>query len=196
MILVHGSGGKKAEEATLPTTAKSSTNKRQMDKRPSFKIRQALENASLILDWCYIGGGQVAASRGALREMKVGWVLNCCERIPFASEKTRNLLLRMSDTRSENFSPFLPEAFEFLDRAKCSGSRVLVHCMVGASRSATIVLAYLVGREGMSLLEAWRLVRGKRKVARPNRGFSAQLIEYEQEIHGEASMGIQEFGYE
>ena len=48
-------------------------------------------------------------------------------------------------------------------------------------RSAAIVLAYLLVREQMALLDAWRLVRGKRKVARPNSGFAAQLIELESE---------------
>ncbi len=48
--------------------------------------------------------------------------------------------------------------------------------MVGASRSVAVVLAYLMAREGMALGDAWRLVKQRRPVARPNRGFAEQLI--------------------
>lgn len=37
---------------------------------------------------------------------------------------------------------------------KGSGKVCLVHCMVGASRSVTMVLCYLMDREGMSLASA------------------------------------------
>ena len=60
-----------------------------------------------------------------------------------------------------------------------SGGKVLVNCWQGASRSATIVLAYLVRCEGIHLPEALRLLRAKRDV-RPNDGFLVQLIEWEQ----------------
>ena len=102
--------------------------------------------------------------------------MNCCERIPFASRRTENLLLPLTDQKGAELAPHLPTACEFLDRAKASGRACLVHCMVGASRSVAVVLAYLMAREGMGLGHAWRLVKQRRPVARPNRGFAEQLI--------------------
>ena len=60
-----------------------------------------------------------------------------------------------------------------------SGGRVMVNCWQGASRSTTMVLAYLVKYEKLQLAEALRLVKAKRDV-RPNDGFLLQLIEFEE----------------
>ena len=61
--------------------------------------------------------------------------------------------------------------------------------MVGASRSVAVVLAYLMAREGMALGDAWRLVKQRRPVARPNRGFAEQLIAMG-EGHGGGGAGV------
>ncbi|MEQ2182184.1 Dual specificity protein phosphatase 26 [Goodea atripinnis] len=71
---------------------------------------------------------------------------------------------------SVNFYP----AAEFIHKALTSGGRVLVHCTVGVSRSATLVLAYLMIRQNLTLVEAIRTVKDHRGVI-PNRGFLRQL---------------------
>ena len=55
--------------------------------------------------------------------------------------------------------------------------RILVHCKEGVSRSASLVLAYLVRDQEMQLKDAVRLVRSKRAIT-PNEGFLQQLIDY------------------
>lgn len=52
--------------------------------------------------------------------------------------------------------------------------RVLVHCVMGVSRSATLVLAFLMISEGLTLQEAVAAVRPHRDVC-PNPGFLQQL---------------------
>mmetsp|Transcript_85769 Transcript_85769/g.275804 ORF Transcript_85769/g.275804 Transcript_85769/m.275804 type:complete len:292 (-) Transcript_85769:929-1804(-) len=160
-----------------------------------FATRRAVENASQILDWLYVSGSLAAGSRAALSALGISFVLNCCERTPFASKRTENLLLKLRDIKGETIAPHLLEAYAFLARAKASGQCCLVHCMVGASRSVSVVLAYLVTQEGRSLAEAWTLVKGARKQARPNKGFAEQLIALDAETHGKASMAMADFGY-
>jgi atypical dual specificity phosphatase len=58
-------------------------------------------------------------------------------------------------------------------------NRVLVHCFAGMSRSATIVIAYLLATTPMTVGEATEFVRSKRSVIRPNYGFIEQLEQYE-----------------
>lgn len=53
--------------------------------------------------------------------------------------------------------------------------KVLVHCRVGVSRSATLVLAYLMLKQDLTLVEAICAVKDNRGVI-PNRGFLRQLI--------------------
>jgi len=60
------------------------------------------------------------------------------------------------------------------------GGAVLVHCVAGVSRSATICLAYLTKYYCRSLRDAYHLMYSKRPMVRPNLGFWRQLIHYEQ----------------
>lgn len=52
--------------------------------------------------------------------------------------------------------------------------RVLVHCAMGVSRSATIVLAFLMIFENMTLVDAIQTVQAHRDIC-PNSGFLRQL---------------------
>lgn len=56
----------------------------------------------------------------------------------------------------------------------CSAGRVLVHCAVGVSRSASLVLAFLMIHQRLSLLDAVQTVKLRRWIF-PNRGFLRQL---------------------
>jgi len=55
---------------------------------------------------------------------------------------------------------------------------VLVHCVQGMSRSASVVAAYLIAVYGWSVREAVDFVRSKASNALPNSGFVGQLQEY------------------
>ncbi len=55
---------------------------------------------------------------------------------------------------------------------------VLVHCAAGVSRSAAVVLAYLIRHMRMTLVDSWTLVSAARCV-RPNLGFWSQLLRFE-----------------
>jgi protein-tyrosine phosphatase len=57
-----------------------------------------------------------------------------------------------------------------------SGGRVFVHCFAGVSRSATIVIAYLMKEHGLSFNSAIKFVKSKRPQINPNDGFRKQLM--------------------
>lgn len=72
----------------------------------------------------------------------------------------------------------LEECFAFIEEARSVGS-VLVHCLVGMSRSASVVAAYLMYKEKISLEDALAKIREKRSYVRPNEGFVEQLSLFE-----------------
>ncbi|XP_054867064.1 dual specificity protein phosphatase 26-like [Amphiprion ocellaris] len=74
-------------------------------------------------------------------------------------------------------------AADFIHRALSRGGKVLVHCHVGVSRSATLVLAYLMLKQDLTLVEAICAVKDKRGVI-PNRGFLRQLIKLDGQLFG------------
>eukprot|EP00913_Durusdinium_trenchii_P011376 g10687.t1 len=58
-----------------------------------------------------------------------------------------------------------------------NGGRVLVHCREGVSRSATIVIAYLMWRYSLSFEAAHERIRQNRPICNPNTGFTCQLLQ-------------------
>lgn len=149
-------------------------------------------DCSQVFDWLFIGGER-AATRLELSQNRITHVLNCCEHLPFYSNRTKNQRLRLKDSRNESLSTEIYVAFKFLDKVQEENGRCLVHCRKGASRSVAIVLAYLVLRLRYRLRDAWRLVHSKRPVARPNRGYCRQLCDFEEDSLGEASMTPKDF---
>ncbi|KAH9058920.1 dual specificity phosphatase, partial [Lactarius deliciosus] len=59
--------------------------------------------------------------------------------------------------------------------AESPDSRVMVHCLMGISRSATVICAYLVPTARVTPHEALMAVRGKLGIVSPNIGFLSQL---------------------
>jgi len=70
----------------------------------------------------------------------------------------------------------VPEAVAFVHEALSMKGTVAVHCHAGASRSASIVAAYLMRYRGMSAKDALEAVSALG--GSPNDGFVAQLVMY------------------
>lgn len=60
--------------------------------------------------------------------------------------------------------------------------KVLVHCNIGVSRSATLVIAYIMKYEGKTFKESFLQVQSGRYFISPNEGFVAQLRQFEEEL--------------
>ena len=80
----------------------------------------------------------------------------------------------------ENISEHFERVNDFILRNITAGKNVLIHCRAGISRSATLVIAYLMARFDMPLRFAFAYVRARRPQIRPNFGFVAQLQAYDE----------------
>jgi len=69
---------------------------------------------------------------------------------------------------------------------------VLINCLAGVSRSASLVIAYLMKYYEMDLREAFLYVRKRRKMICPNKQFMIYLHDYEFKLFGENSMTYDE----
>ncbi|CAE8590196.1 unnamed protein product [Polarella glacialis] len=186
-----------ATATTTTATPASAANAGLSSSARPMAERQALKDASEIQQgFLYLSGQMAAGSLPVLKELGVSHVLNCCDRVPCKFKKSLSYkVISVFDTKGSDIRAHFAEALEFIDAAKAAGGAVLVHCMVGASRSTSIVLAWLVSRCKIPLQAAFRDVRIRRSVARPNRAFCEQLMEFEREVLGSTSATLADFGH-
>ncbi|KAL4066848.1 hypothetical protein J3A83DRAFT_4098437 [Scleroderma citrinum] len=79
----------------------------------------------------------------------------------------------------------------WIEKARQSGGQVLVHCRVGVSRSATVTIAYVMQYLGLSLVEAYLIVRSRRLsvLIQPNMRLLYNLLGWEVRLARERAGG-------
>lgn len=85
------------------------------------------------------------------------------------------LQIQIADVEIQDISNTVRRCNSFLETAISQGKKILVNSTLGTSRSAAIIIAYMMKNLKMSYEEALSKVRQVRKNARPNPGFEAQL---------------------
>jgi hypothetical protein len=90
--------------------------------------------------------------------------------------------MNLSDEVSENIDHFMIQAIADIERVKEQNGRILVHCHQGVSRSATLVIAYLMWLQGLDYKEAFRYVKDRRSIVNPNLGFMCHLMAFEERL--------------
>ncbi|KAJ8955261.1 hypothetical protein NQ318_000288 [Aromia moschata] len=71
------------------------------------------------------------------------------------------------------------DTFKYITKAKDKGSKVLVHCKMGVSRSASVVIAYAMKAYNWDFHTALTHVKEKRSCIKPNTNFLSQLETYQ-----------------
>nr|XP_060614390.1 LOW QUALITY PROTEIN: dual specificity protein phosphatase 10-like [Anolis sagrei ordinatus] len=147
-----------------------------------------LENAELspILPFLFLGNERDAQDLERMLSLNVGHVLNVTTHLPLYhadSGRLRYKRLPATDNSRQDLRQYFEEAFEFIEEAHQSGKGVLIHCQAGVSRSATIVIAYLMKHTLMTMGDAYKYVKGRRPIISPNLNFMGQLLEFETDLN-------------
>ncbi|NWX26553.1 DUS16 phosphatase, partial [Notiomystis cincta] len=142
-----------------------------------------------ILPHLYLGCQRDVLNKELMQQNDIGYVLNAsntCPKPDFIPE-SHFLRVPVNDSFCEKILPWLDKSVDFIEKAKASNGCVLVHCLAGISRSATIAIAYIMKRMDMSLDEAYRFVKEKRPTISPNFNFLGQLLDFEKKIRNQSS---------
>ena len=129
-----------------------------------------------ITDSLYIGGAQLTNVAKKLREMGITSVLKLYESPPdwppgfIVYNVPHPDGVPISATR-------IARHIKFITQEIGAGRKVLVVCSAGISRSSTAVLAYLVST-GMTLPDAYRLLKSRHPIADPNPALWNSLLKY------------------
>ncbi|KAB1258736.1 Dual specificity protein phosphatase 10 [Camelus dromedarius] len=166
-------GGASAASSTLPQPIPSTPD---------------IENAELtpILPFLFLGNEQDAQDLDTMQRLNIGYIINVTTHLPlYHYEKGLFNYKRLpaTDSNKQNLRQYFEEAFEFIEEAHQCGKGLLIHCQAGVSRSATIVIAYLMKHTRMTMTDAYKFVKGKRPIISPNLNFMGQLLEFEEDLN-------------
>uniref|UniRef100_A0A4W6C2S4 Dual specificity protein phosphatase n=1 Tax=Lates calcarifer TaxID=8187 RepID=A0A4W6C2S4_LATCA len=127
----------------------------------------------------YIGDEQTAKDKCKLKRLGITHVLN-------AAEGTWNSVDTgagyYKDVPTFDLSQYFFSAARFIEvTLNNPQNKLLVHCVMGRSRSATLFLAYLMICENMTVVDAIEHVKKCRRII-PNWGFLKQLRELDMQL--------------
>ncbi|KAJ8252601.1 hypothetical protein COCON_G00219130 [Conger conger] len=137
-----------------------------------------------ILPHLYLGSQKDVLNKDLMAQNGITYVLNAsntCPKPDFISE-SHFMRIPVNDNYCEKLLPWLDKTNDFIDKAKVSNCRVIVHCLAGISRSATIAIAYIMKTMGLSSDDAYRFVKDRRPSISPNFNFLGQLLEFEKDL--------------
>jgi hypothetical protein len=160
----------------------------QLQNNPSFEgvvedVRKALPKTKfsasvpdeVIPGKLFIGDSDVALNTSALKRKGITQILSVCEDSPDIDTTTfKHKTLSVDDVPTADISSHFDECHLFIEEGT-----TLVHCLAGISRSATVVISYLMHKLDKPLTEAITIVKRARPIIAPNDGFLAQLQTYE-----------------
>ena len=78
--------------------------------------------------------------------------------------------IELEDDDEEDIFPHFEPSHKFIDQF-IDKNNILVHCQAGISRSASIVISYVMKLKKMEFQDALKFVRSKRYQIAPNQGF-------------------------
>jgi atypical dual specificity phosphatase len=164
-----------------------------IDHRQTTKNSKVPKGMSPIIDHLFLGSGKDAQDKDALLEAGVSIVLNVTAewRISHPNDFTHHRI-ELADSVRQSLDVAMEKACEIISNAKTQNppSKILVHCVMGRSRSAAIVMAYLVKYENMTLKEAFELTHKARPIVRPNSRFLSDLIAWEVRHKGSPTLDV------
>ena len=142
-------------------------------KREGFEFPRGFFAASIdevIEGKLYLGNYEASKQRELLKKYNITAVLVAGSglRASFPDDFKYRVFKLSDDLETDLFSVF-GEAFEYIE----SNETVFVHCQAGISRSASLVIAYLMKKCTWTYPEAYSFLKSKRKVIHPNKNFQS-----------------------
>lgn len=133
----------------------------------------------------YQGNGKQATTRKVIEDLRITHIVNITvEYENVLPDLVDYLRLQFRDELESNMEHRLSMAADYIAEAIRGGGRVLVHCVMGISRSSTITLSFLMKYFAWTLEDAFNFLKDNRPAAQPNRSFFLQLGNFEREVFG------------
>lgn len=128
-----------------------------------------------IIDDIYLGSAFNAASFYKLKEVyRIKTIINATKEIRnYYPDDFEYKNYNLADINEDSITEYLEDAYKFIEQNK--GKNILVHCFMGASRSASLMSYYIMKKYNTTLNEAVDFISEKRKIVNINTTFAQEL---------------------
>lgn len=125
-----------------------------------YNKQQRIEPLNEIIEGLFLGDHVASTNKFILKRHGITHVLTVGSGLypKFPQQLTYKWVTEL-DCPTANLRQHFTACHRFINNAFAQGGRVLVHCYAGISRSATIVISYLMKVHNMSLSGAFQLTR-------------------------------------
>lgn len=139
------------------------------------------DEMSEVIPGLYLSSLSALYNKSTLHNYNIKTVLSVMSQRPLI-QKFSGLsyhFFSIDDTDESDLLTHFTQTNVIISRSLDRNENILVHCFVGSSRSATIVVAYLMHNFKIGFSDAIEFVCKRRSVIAPNKGFLIQLGLYE-----------------
>uniref|UniRef100_A0A7E4WDD7 protein-tyrosine-phosphatase n=1 Tax=Panagrellus redivivus TaxID=6233 RepID=A0A7E4WDD7_PANRE len=148
--------------------------------------RRPPDGVTKIFDHVYLGSQDDALNEEGIKSRGITKIINISENGPCPSfipeDEEHFYRIPINDSYSAKLLEHFEKAFQFIDNAKAQNEKVLLHCLAGISRSATLAIGYVMYLLKRDSDSAYNYVKKQRPSISPNFNFMGQLLEYENQL--------------
>lgn len=130
-----------------------------------------------IIDNLYLGSSFNAASYTILKNNNINVIFNITNEI--TNYYPNDFIYHkypLNDNNKDSIEEYLEEIYEtILNHQQNTPGNILVHCYMGRSRSASVIIYYIMKKLSMNVNEAMEYVLNKRLIINPTIKFSEDL---------------------
>ena len=150
------------------------------------QVLSFFKQPTLIIDNIYLGNARNAASFYDLKEKNIKLIINVTTEISeYYPENFIYIKYNLYDNNKDSIKKYLKDSYlkikEFQNKNK--NKSILIHCFMGSSRSASILIYYIIktlkkeNGENYNLEETIEFIKNKRDIINPSQKFISDLKE-------------------
>lgn len=142
-----------------------------------------MDEISSVLPGLFIGGETPTGDAPLLRSYGITHVISIGQKPRQKIPGIKYTFVEAEDVSQFPIRNIFPKCTTLIDKEREEGGAVYVHCRAGVSRSAAVVIAYLMEKEQISYKRAFNQLKEIRDCIQPNEGFIKQLEDFEKELN-------------
>jgi protein tyrosine/serine phosphatase len=126
-------------------------------------------NPTHVIDNIYIGSAHNAANKKLLKSLSIKYIINVTVEIKnYYPDTLIYANYSLYDDNKQSIDKYLENSYKKIKEfQKNNDGNILIHCFMGASRSATILAYYLIREKGYTPMDSYNYIKSKRNLVNP-----------------------------